>query len=73
MIIIIYVKNVKNYFLLINIKKMNCDSNVFKFINKVRLLTMTLFIIINIDYLEQMIEKMKVMKKKNKILILKVL
>ncbi len=52
---------------------MNCDSNVFKFINKVRLLTMTLFIIINIDYLEQMIEKMKVMKKKNKILILKVL
>jgi hypothetical protein len=73
MIIIIYVKNVKNYFLLINIKKMNCDSNVFKFINKVRLLTMALFIIINIDYLEQMIEKMKVMKKKNKILILKVL
>ena len=38
-------------------QKTNCDSSVFRFIDKVRLLTMTLFSIIDINYLEQMIEK----------------
>ena len=38
-------------------QKTNCDSSVFRFIDKVRLLTMTLFSILDIHYLELMIEK----------------
>ena len=40
-------------------KKTECDSSVFRFIDKVRLLTMTLFSIMDINHLEKMIEKNK--------------
>ena len=40
-------------------QKAECNSSVFRFIDKVRLLTMTLFSIIDINYLEKMIEENK--------------
>ena len=40
-------------------KKTECDSSVFRFIDKARLLTMTLFSIMDINILETMIEKNK--------------
>ena len=44
-------------FSLDKLEKVACDSSVFRFIDKVRLLKMTLSGVIDINYLEQMIEK----------------
>ena len=42
-----------------NYEKATCNSSIFRFIDKARLLTMTLFGIFNVNYLEKMIEKNK--------------
>ena len=38
-------------------KKVKCDSSVFRFIDKARLLTMTLAGVLNIDYIDKMVAK----------------